>query len=293
VRVARQHNAMWRMLFLSPLYPFVPMSIRSFFRFGLLLVPLLLAACATISPLDGGSPGDKEARTLSDARKALSSADLCCTEFSQFDFDKALPDHPERFKINHKLPVADFGGSRSWFLAFHLPNEMSVPYEVLLKSTVAGRWLHHSYLFAPSVAVLDGAYRPLRVKDIELCEYMGWTDTTSGAFGHFTIKNPQARYLVVYTSGDQLAGSTYWEQSPTAFSTNQPVEMASSGSFQIPHGPNGVVYVGKLTRKYRSSVEDAICKSSDTQINGDGVISTLRRVFSGNHHADGHGSTAP
>lgn len=267
------------------------MSPRVFLRFGLsVLLPLLVAACAG-SPLKGGRPGSGEASSLSHARLALAKADLCCTRFSQFDFSKQLPSHLERFPINDKLPVADFGGSRSWFLAFHLPEGSNMPFDVLFKSALSGRWLHHSYLFAPSVVVLDDAFVPLRIKDIQLCEYMGWTHSTSGAFGRITIKDPAARYLVVYTSGNQLSSSTYWEQSPTAFSTNAPVQMAASGSFQIPHGPNGVVYVGKLTDKYRKSIENAICQKPQTQ--GDGVLSTLRKAFLSDNRGAGHKLIAP
>jgi len=268
------------------------MFTRAFVRFGLpVLLPLLVAACAG-SPLKSGHPGDEETASLNHARQALATAELCCTQFSQFDFSKALPDHPMRFPINDKLPVADFGGSRSWFLAFHLPDDIGrQPIDVLFKSRLSGRWLHHSYLFAPSVVVLDDAFVPLRIEDIQLCEYMGWTHATSGAFGHFTIKDPAARYLVVYTSGTQLSSSTYWEQSPTAFSANAPVQMTTSGSFQIPHGPNGVIYVGKLTDKYRKSVENAICQKPSTQ--GDGVLSTLRKAFLSDSRGAGRGLIAP
>ncbi len=243
----------------------------------LALLPLVLAACSG-SPLKKGDPGAAEAASLDHARQALADAELCCTQFSQFDFNAPLPSSLERFKIGSKRPVADFGGSRSWFLAFHLPERNDKqPLEVLFKSTLAGRWLHHSYLFAPSVVILDAAYRPLRIEDVELCEYMGWTESTSGAFGHVSIDDPTARYLVVYTSGKQLGSSTYWEQSPTAFSTQSPVEMASSGSYQISHGPNGTLYVGRLTDEYRKTVDNAICHKPEEK--GEGVLKTLRDVF--------------
>ncbi len=253
---------------------------RPLVRLGLLLPFLLLAACATGLPLHGGHPGDSEALSLNHARTALAKANLCCMSFNQFDFRHALPEHPKRFTIGPKRPVADFDGSRSWFLAFHLPDDATLPYGILFKATMSGRWLHHSYLFAPSVVLLDASYRPLRVEDVQLCEYMGWTRSTSGAFGHIKVTNPKARYLVVYSSANQLAGSTYWEQSPTAFSANRPVNMASSGSFQIPHGPNGVLFVGRLTDHYRKVIDNAICgrPSQDS----DGLFSQLRRLFSGN-----------
>lgn len=234
------------------------MAHRTFPRLLLPLLAVLLAACA-VSPLQQSRPGEAENLSVLQANQALAKAQLCCTRFSQFDFSQTLPTHLTRFDMGAKRPVADFGGSRSWFLAFHLPQKNQPPYDILFKSTLSGRWLHHSHLFAPSVVLLDAAYRPLQIKDVQLCEYMGWTSETSGAFGHVTVSDPDARYLVVYTSQAQLSGNTYWEQSPTTFSANEPVKMASKGSFNITHGPNGVLYVGKLTEDYRSVVENAIC----------------------------------
>lgn len=256
------------------------MLFRALSRLAPLLLPLLLTACATSLPLQGGGqPGDDETLSLDRAREALADADLCCKHFSQFDFSHALPSKLKRFTMGPERPVADFNGARSWFLAFHLPADLKPPYGILFKSTLTGTWLHHSYLFAPSIVLLDAAYLPLRVEDVQLCEYMGWTRATSGAFGHITVKNPDARYLVVYASGKQLANSTYWEQSPTAFSTTAPVQMASSGDFQITHGPNGELYVGKLTDKYRQTVQDAICGKPDDDADSS-LISTLHRALS-------------
>ncbi|HEX7342226.1 MAG TPA: MalM family protein [Rhodanobacteraceae bacterium] len=255
---------------------------RTLPRLGLVILPLLLAACATGLPLHASHPGDAETSSLTQARTALAKAPLCCTQFSQFDFSHTLPDKLKRFTIGPKRPVADFNGSRSWFLAFQLPDDDKTPYDVLFKSTLTGRWLDHSYLFAPSVVLLDAAYQPLRTQDVQLCEYMGWTRAKSGAFGHVTVKNPDARYLVVYSSGAQLTGNTYWEQSPTTFSTNQPVQMASSGSFQIPHGPNGVLYVGKLTNDYRKTVNNAICGQPNANA-ATGVFSMLGHLLHRSH----------
>ncbi|HEX7339477.1 MAG TPA: MalM family protein [Rhodanobacteraceae bacterium] len=259
------------------------MSYRALSHLGLILSSVLLAACSASLPLHGGSPiGAAETASLNQARTALAKADLCCTRFSQFDFQQSLPAEPKRFDIGPQRPVADFGGSRSWFLAFTLPADAKVPYGIVFKSTLNGRWLHHSYLFAPSVVLLDANYQPLRVKDVQLCEYMGWTRSRSGAFGHITINNANARYLVVYSSSAQINGSTYWEQSPTAFSANQPVQMASSGNYQIPHGPNGVLYVGRLTDHYRKAVDNAICGSPNAH--APSLISQLHNALS-SHHA--------
>lgn len=233
------------------------------FRHALLAATVLILAACSSTPLKHGSPGKAQATSLSEARQALADADLCCTSFSQFDYSETLPSEPEEFEIDAGKPVADFGGARSWFLAFQLPADSERPLSVVFKAKLAGRWLEHSYLFAPSIVVLDAGYHPLATKDIEMCEYMGWTHETSGVFGHYDIDNPDARYLVVYSSRQQLQTSTYWEQSPSAFSSTAPTDIASSGNYQIPHGPNGTLYVGKLTDAYRKAIDKAICHQQD------------------------------
>ena len=69
-----------------------------------------------------------------------------------------------------------------------------------MKSALNGRWLHASYLFAPTVVLLDEGFQPIRSEDIGLCEHMGWSDETTGAFGSVEITNKKARYLLVYSS---------------------------------------------------------------------------------------------
>jgi hypothetical protein len=248
------------------------MSPQPAIRCCLLALTLSLGACG--GALHKGAVRDADALTA--ARDALAKATPCCNHFSDFDFAQTLPARPKRFTIGPELPMADFNGNRSWFLAFRLPDDATLPYQVLLKSVLTGRWLHTSYLYAPTIVLLDAGFRPLHTEDVQLCEYIGWTQTTSGAFGHFGIDDPTARYLVVYSSGSQLAGSTYWEQSPAAFSAEAPVKMASTGSFQIPHGPNGTLFVGMLTPRFQKVIDGAICGKPKEHATG--VLSTLRSV---------------
>ena len=244
---------------------------------------LLLIIAITLPVLTGciaHAPRKHDAQApnaRAEALQKLQNATPCCTRFSDFDFQRALPAKPRRFEIKPGLPVADFNGTRSYFLAFTLPADHPVPYRVVLKSEMTGRWLHLSYLFAPSVVVLDAAYRPLETTDVKQCEYIGWSSSTTGALGSVNIDTKRARYLVVYTSGDQLASSTYWEQSPTAFSADAPVKMAASGSFQISHGPDGSLYVGLMTPRYASAESEAICGKRPHQ--GKGALSTLRSLI--------------
>ena len=143
-----------------------------------------------------------------------------------------------------------------------------------------GRWLRSSYLFAPTVALLDDGFQPIGTQDVGLCEHVGWSDQTTGAFGEVTISNDKARYLLVYSSAAQQNGKTYWEQSPASITTSSAatasLQMDSVGSFSIPHGPDGSLWVGMMDTTYAKAIDSAICKKPPA---GSGVLNTLRTTL--------------
>jgi len=234
---------------------------------------LALAGCHSIVPPNLRPPAQNQEAGLDAAKKKLNDASACCSTFADFSFQDMLPPEPRRFVVSDSSPVANLNGERSYFLAFRLPTTAKLPYNIGVKAELNGRWMHSSYLFAPTLVVLDEAFQPIDSKDLQLCEYMGWTSESSGAFGELTVQSDKARYLVVYTSPKQLQAQTYWEQSPAAFSAEAPVKMTTAGSFKIPHGPDGVVYVGAQSDTYRRAIKNGVC---DKTPQGNGVISTLR-----------------
>lgn len=246
-----------------------------------LLRPLLLAlaivalgACRSIVP-PNLRPPENPTNTIDIARKALDEANPCCGSFADLSYQDMLPWQPQRFELNKDSPVASLNGDRSYFLAFRLPQGAQLPYTIAMKSELNGRWLSSSYLFAPTVVLLDDAFQPLHSEDIQLCEYIGWTSETTGAFGKFKVVDDKARYLVVYSSAQQQKSQTYWEQSPTTFSAEAPVKMNPAGSFKIAHGPDGVLFVGMQNDTYKKAINNAVCSKAQQ---GDGVISTIRSV---------------
>lgn len=248
------------------------------FRSLLLAAAMLtLAACHTMKAIvpPNFRPPENPTNTADLARKALSDATPCCGSFADLSYQDMLPWQPQRFSLDKDSPVADLNGDRSYFLAFRLPAGAQMPYTVAMKAELNGRWLSSSYLFAPTVVVLDDAFQPLHAEDIQLCEYMGWTNETTGAFGKFKVEDDKARYLVVYSSSKQQQGQTYWEQTPGNFSAEAPVKMAAAGSFKIPHGPNGVLFVGMQNDTYKKAINNAVCDKAQP---GNGVISTIRQV---------------
>jgi len=213
---------------------------------------------------------------LAKAKQRLQDATPCCSSFADFSYRSLLPWQPKRFVLGPNSPVANLNGVRSYFLAFKLPPDLKMPYRVAIKAELNGRWLHSSYLFAPTTVVLDEAFQPIDSKDISLCEYMGWSKSSTGAFGSTTIDDPKARYLVIYSSADQQSSNTYWEQSPAAFSAESPVNMTSKGSFKIPHGPDGTLWIGLMNDSYKTAVDQAICGEAPK---GDGLLKTLSHAL--------------
>jgi maltose operon periplasmic protein len=247
-------------------------------RFKLLLlltVTLLLGACHSVK-LPSILPDSPPPKTLADAKKQLQQATPCCTSFADFSYQTPLPWRPQQFTLGAG-PVAAINGVHSYFLSFVLPNDTKLPYKIGVKSEINGRSvMSSSYLFAPTVVLLDDAFQPIDSQDVKLCEYMGWTNSDSGAFGSVSVTDKRARYVVVYSSSTQQSSNTYWEQSGSTFSTSSgatPTATNTGGSYKIAHGPDGVVWVGMMDRKYDEAVNKAVCGKAPQ---GDGVLHSLR-----------------
>lgn len=243
---------------------------------------VLLAGCHSVKvlvPPNLRAPTEDSADALKTAKQQLLQASPCCSSFADFSYSSMLPWQPQKFTLGSGSMVANLNGTHSYFLAFRLPTGVKLPYRVALKSELNGRWLHASYLFAPTVVLLDDGFQPIRTDDIELCEHMGWSDETTGAFGSAKIDSDKARYILVYSSAAQQSGKTYWEQSPASASnttTAATLQMNSTGSFSIPHGPDGTLWVGMMNKTYAKAIDNAICKKAPK---GDGLLNDLRTAL--------------
>lgn len=244
---------------------------------------VLLTGChaaKVLIPPNFRAPAEDAGDPLKRAQMLLQEATPCCSSFADFSYRSLLPWQPQKFTLGSGSMVANLNGTKSYFLAFRLPTEVKLPYRVALKSELNGRWLHSSYLFAPTIVLLDDGFQPIRSEDIQLCEHMGWSDETTGAFGSITVDSKQARYLLVYSSGEQQSGKTYWEQSPATFSksTAATLQMSSVGSFSIPHGPDGSLWIGMMNSSYQKAIDSAVCGKAP---NGEGVLNELPLPWSG------------
>ncbi|MCW8807789.1 MAG: MalM family protein [Rhodanobacter sp.] len=266
------------------------MPYRTLAFISLLALTSLLTGCHSakvLIPPNLRPPAEDSGEALKLARQQLQQATPCCSNFADFSYQNMLPWQPRKFILGSGSMVANLGGTPSYFLAFRLPSNAKLPYRVALKSELTGRWLHSSYLFAPTVVVLDEGFQPIRSEDVDLCEHMGWSDETTGAFGSTTISSDQARYLVVYSSAKQQSGNTYWEQSPASIPTTistATLKMTSAGSFSIVHGPDGTLWVGMMNSTYAKAIDNAICHKP---AKGDGVFNALPTPWSRGNGSNG------
>jgi hypothetical protein len=234
--------------------------------FAILLAAALLSGCThmfKVSP-----PPSRDA-----AMRRLQTETPCCRAWADLPFRDALPDTPREFVIDKFSPVAVLDGERTHFLTFVLP-KFRHAYRVVLQTRPSARRLGNSFLLAPTITLLNANYRPLASSDVTMCVYINWRPGMSGGFGAVRIDNPDARYLVVTTSRKQLAATTYWAQSPTSFAdVNVPASTVlagikppapvSSGTFNVAHGPEGRLTLGKMTPAYASAVDDGLCGKPD------------------------------
>ncbi|HET7162393.1 MAG TPA: hypothetical protein VFI32_06975 [Rhodanobacteraceae bacterium] len=246
-----------------------------------------LAACThavklpLLGTFDSTPPPSRDA-----AMEDLKNAAPCCHVWADLPYHDELPDQPREFTLDNFSPVADIEGDRTHFLTFVLP-KYKKPYRVVFQTQPSARHLGNSFLLAPTVTLLNADYQPLSSTDVPLCVYISWRPSMSGGFGAVTVDNPNAQYLVVTTSQKQLAATTYWAQSPTSFSNiNVPSASAfasiksaapvTSGNFEVPHGPEGTLYLGKMTPSYASAVDNGLCGKPTV---GAGLLPELRQAL--------------
>lgn len=216
----------------------------------------------------------------------LKDATPCCHAWADLPYHDPLPNEPRAFKLDKSSPVADIDGDRTHFLAFVLP-KYTKPYRIVFQAQPSARRLGSSFLLAPTVTLLNADYQPISSTDVPLCVYINWRPNMSGGFGAVKVDDPNAQYLVVTTSPKQLAATTYWAQSPTSFSSvNVPATSplagitqatpVTSGSFEVAHGPEGTLYLGKMTPAYASAVDNGLCGKPTT---GNGLLPEIRHAL--------------
>lgn len=142
---------------------------------------------------------------------ALDESPVTSLSYENLQFEKLPAPGNVAFEVSSALPVLEFNTGKSFVKAFELP-EAGKPIAIRLRSYLVGSFdIKRTYIFAPSVILLDKKYRTIRHIDQSKFEYAvpSLTETTGYRAmleGYIFIEGekPKEKYLIVYTKHSQL-----------------------------------------------------------------------------------------
>jgi hypothetical protein len=204
-------------------------------------------------------------RRLSEARVHVDAAPVCCEDFQEAPvIDLGYDEATLRFGTRYS-PARWFGSHKSFFHIVRLPPGGNVDvylkaqFNVYRKNGVPGS-VGSEYLFAPSVSLLDGAMKVAHTIDHRpLCPSRGWSQQKSGLFLSLRVNTASYPYMVVWTSPETLASSTYVGNVRNPALASAAISAGSVGvgagigaavvgntARDVPHGPEGSALIGRM-----------------------------------------------
>ncbi len=204
----------------------------------------LLAGCATDSlrRVDTLSPAPAPSTIpVEQARAELEAQPLCCGTLRELPYQPVPLDFIGNVEIGPDAPAFAFDSGKSFFRAFELPaGDRS--FEIRLYSQAGNTVL------APRAMVLDSQFRMTRLLDADDFMYVpasGFKGDSLDArlrIDRLYAGHPASeRYLILYTSEQQMSGQTQLEHPAKAYARalgNQPPNIADPIA---RHSPAGVV----------------------------------------------------
>jgi maltose operon protein len=195
------------------------------------------------------------AATHQQAVQSLRDAKVCCQSMAGFQYEPLPEGKRVDFQLDASSPAFRFESGKSFFKAFSLPKKQ-VPYYVRIRSFGLGETIKAAHIFYPQLALLDEHYRVVAKNDpgAVFVKKAGMTETASVSWTALGIKfddalqvdNPDARYVVVYTTDEML-------EAVSPYSTVQIVPVIIPGivtavpigkeAVLIPHSPHGILSI--------------------------------------------------
>ena len=138
-------------------------------------------------------------------RQVLDDAPVCCKKMADFHFEPLAFDASKTYEIGAEHGTYDFGGEKSYFVAFELP-AYTAPYVISLRSQAMSSGVPGEYrIFSPAALLLDEQFNLVDRID------MGLTRAEPASlmpprpvslYGQISMTEPRARarYLVLYTT---------------------------------------------------------------------------------------------
>ncbi|MFC6673010.1 MalM family protein [Marinobacterium aestuariivivens] len=171
----------------------------------------------------------------------------CCKSLDALPYRDLPAGSTLEVRIDDQAPRFDFAEGESPFLAFRLP-ETGQRLEVSLKSLANGD------LLQPSLMLLDEEFRPTRAFGSEAFRYQPARGFVSDALaGRIEIQSryrgapDNERYLIVYSTPEQRAGSTRLVHPAKTFALAQGNEPPNIADPVMPHGETGTLQLRAST----------------------------------------------
>lgn len=170
------------------------------------LALLTLASCATMVSYET-------------ARESLQRAGTCCESMAQFRYDPLAKGEGVRFNLDASSTAFNFESGKSYFKAFRLVEE-AIPYRISVSSFALGETIDKAHIFYPQIALLDERFAILAqsargdfvLRKMGLSEAAGQTmGLMIKLEGSILVDSPRARYVLVFTTQELMAGSSLYE----------------------------------------------------------------------------------
>lgn len=216
-------------------------------------LPLLLGLCSTLLLGCAGEPTslrhvdafNKAPQPLSisssAAKQALAQAPSCCPSVRDFQFTPIPANFSGNVIIDRTAPAFEFDSGKSFFRAFALP-QTSRSFEIRLYSQAGDTVL------APNAMLLNGNLQITRLlgkDDFTFVPAQGLKGDSMDArlrVDRLYLDNAgNETYLVLYTSDEQMAGSTTIEHPAKAYARARGTEPPNIADPVAQHAAEGII----------------------------------------------------
>jgi len=152
------------------------------------------------------------------------------------------------FNLDASSKAYNFQTGKSYFKAFRLPGK-ALPYRIRISSFALGDVIKRAHIFYPQIALLDDRFNIIRqsaLGDFTLIK-AGMSETLGLPVkleGDFVIDDPNARYLVIFTTHEQMRATTPYETfkvAPVILPGVVTAVPTGKEEIEIPHSPFGLL----------------------------------------------------
>lgn len=201
----------------------------------LVLVLMTVTSCATMVTHETAEESLRESRT-------------CCESFAQLGYDQLAESGTVSFNLDASSRTYNFQTGKSYFKAFRLPAR-HLPYHIRISSFALGEVIMKAHIFDPQIALLDDHYAIIKqsidsdffLKKAGMKETLGLPIKLEG---DFLIDEPNAQYLLVFTTQEKMRATTPYETytvKPVILPGLVTAIPTGKEAIQIPHSPFGLL----------------------------------------------------